>query len=195
MQQEYEQRKVWDPLIRIWHWLLVLTVVTGWWLGENRDFATINYHMYLGYTTGALLVIRIIWGFVGPEPVRFRALVVTPRSLVTYAGGMFHRAPSGVAGHNPVGALSVIAILLALAVQVITGLFSEDDGLFTEGPLAGMVSSGTRATLGSIHHITSEVILVLVGLHVSAIVFYWIWKRENLVKPMFTGWKTVRKDR
>lgn len=194
MQQEYEQRKIWDPLIRIWHWLLVISVVGGWLLGEYRDFDTIAYHMYFGYTTGGLILFRIVWGFVGPAPVRFRSLAVSPASLARYAGSMFQRKPSGVPGHNPVGALSVIAILIALAVQVVSGLFSEDDGLFSEGPLAGYVSSATRLTLGSIHHTTSEVILVLVGLHVSAIIFYQVWKRENLVRAMFTGWKTVRKD-
>jgi cytochrome b len=194
MQAGYEQRKVWDPLIRVWHWLLVLTVVGGWLLGEYRDFDTIAYHMYLGYSTGGLLALRILWGFAGPRPVRFRALAVSPAALRKYLGGLLRRAPSGVAGHNPLGALSVIAMLGSLALQVITGLFSEDDGLFSEGPLAGMVSSGTRATLGSIHHQNAKVLLVLVGLHLAAIFFYLVWKRENLIRPMVTGWKTVRRE-
>lgn len=195
MQESYEQRKVWDPLIRAWHWLLVITVTAGWLLGQYRDFDTIDYHMYLGYTTGTLLLIRIYWGFAGPGPVRFRALVVSPTDLACYLRGMFRRSPSGVAGHNPVGALSVIAILLSLAVQVITGLFSEDDGLFAEGPLAGLVSSGTRGSIGQIHHLNARILLALAGLHVAAILFYLVWKRENLIKPMITGWKIVRKDR
>ncbi len=190
----YELRKVWDPLIRIWHWLLVLSVTAGWLLGEYRDFDTIEYHMYLGYLTGTLILLRVAWGFFGPPPVRFGSFRISPASLRAYLGGVLRRKPSGVAGHNPLGALSVIAMLLALAVQVITGLFSEDDGLFTEGPLAGLVSSGVRSSLGSIHQQCSTVILVLVGLHVAAILFYQFWKRENLVRPMFSGWKLVRRD-
>jgi cytochrome b len=193
MSQGYEQRRVWDPVIRSWHWLLAATVVGGWVLGEYRDFDTIAWHMYLGYATGGLLLFRILWGFVGPSPVRFRSLLVTPGELKRYLGEMFRREPSGVAGHNPIGALSVIAMLLSLAVQVITGLFSEDDGLFSEGPLAGMVSSGTRATLGAVHHQNARVLLVLVGLHLAAILFYLVWKRENLIGAMVTGRKTVRR--
>ncbi len=194
MSSELVPQKVWDPLIRIWHWTLVIVVSVGWLLGQYRDFETINYHIYLGYATGGLLFIRIVWGMIGPPPVRFRALWVTPATLMNYLRGMFRRSPSGMPGHNPVGALSVILILLSLTLQVMTGLFSEDDGLFTEGPLAGLVSAGTRGLLGEIHHINARFLLWLVGLHVAAIGFYLVWKRENLIKPMITGWKMVRKD-
>ncbi len=195
MQRSYEQRKIWDPLIRIWHWLLLITVTAGWLLGQYRDFDTIDYHMYLGYSTGVLLLIRILWGFAGPPPVRFSALAVTPADLIAYLRDLPSRSPSGMSGHNPVGALSAIAILVALATQVITGLFSEDDGLFSQGPLAYWVSDSMRGAIGHIHHVCARVILFLVGLHVAAILFYLVWKRENLIKPMITGWKTVRRDR
>ena len=195
MPQEFEQRKVWDPLIRVWHWLLAGTVTVGWLLGQYRDFDTIEYHMYLGYATGTLLLIRVFWGFAGPPAVRLRALAVSPAGLLSYLRRLPRRSPSGVPGHNPVGALSVIAMLLSLAVQVVTGLFSEDDGLFSQGPLAGTVSSGLRGSIGEIHHINARILLFLAGLHLAAVLFYLVWKRENLIKPMITGWKTVRKDR
>ena len=149
--------------------------------------------MYAGYATGVLLLLRLVWGLVGPAPVRFRSLAVTPSRLFEYSGKMFRREPSGVAGHNPIGALSVILMLLLLSLQVLTGLFSEDDALFFDGPLANAVAGSTRTTITSIHGILSELILIVVILHVTAILFYLIWKRENLVKAMFTGWKVVRK--
>ena len=189
----YELQKVWDPVIRTWHWLLVITVTSGWLLGEFRSFSIMQWHMYAGYTTGALLLLRLLWGLVGPAPVRFRSLAVTPSRLFDYLGKMFRREPSGVAGHNPIGALSVILMLLLLSLQVITGLFSEDDALFFDGPLASTVPGSTRTTITSIHGILSEIILVVVVLHVAAILFYLYWKRENLIKAMFTGWKIVRK--
>lgn len=189
----FELQKVWDPAIRIWHWLLVFSVTSGWLLGEFRSFSIMQWHMYAGYTTGVLLLLRILWGFIGPPPVRFSALAVTPSRLVQYARKMFRREPSGVAGHNPIGAISVILILSLLSLQVVTGLFSEDDALFFDGPLAGSVSSSARITFTSVHHISSEVLLIVISLHVAAILFYLLWKRENLVRAMFTGWKLVRK--
>jgi len=113
--------------------------------------------------------------------------------LLAYAATLTKRKPSGVEGHNPIGALSVLAMIAALIVQIVTGLFSEDDGLFSEGPLSEYISDSTVLTMTSIHHYTSRVILGLIALHIAAILFYWIWKRENLIRPMISGWKWVKK--
>jgi len=192
---QYQKQKIWDPLIRAWHWLLVVSVISGWLLGEFRSFSLIQWHMYAGYTTGVLLLIRVIWGFIGPPPVRFSALIVTPAKLKTYLSKIFLRVPSGVPGHNPLGALSVIAMLVLLTTQVGTGLFAEDDGLFSEGPLSNMVSESWVLKLTSVHHIVSELLFAVVVLHVAAILFYLLWKKENLIGAMITGWKMVKKDK
>ena len=184
---------VWDPVTRIWHWLLAASVITGWTIGEFGTFSIIEWHIYVGYCTGALVVFRYAWGWIGPVPVRHRTLFASLRDVPPYVRQVGYRRPSGVPGHNPVGALSVIAMVLALTIQVVTGLFSEDDDeFFFSGPLASEVSSGTVETMTDIHHLFSEVVLVLVGLHVAAILFYLVWKRENLVTPMLHGRKWVR---
>lgn len=188
----YSEQRVWDPLIRTWHWLLAASVTTGWLLGEFRDFSTVEWHIYLGYCTGTLLLLRLLWGFVGPEPVRFSALFHSPSRIVQYLRHIGRREPSGTPGHNPLGALSVVVMLLLLAVQVGTGLFAEDDTLFASGPLSGWLSSGGVVRATAIHHIGATLLLIVVGIHVAAILFYWMWKHENLVLPMITGWKRVR---
>ena len=189
----YRREPVWDPVTRIWHWLLAASVITGWTIGEYGTFSIIEWHIYFGYCTGALIVFRYAWGWIGPVPVRHRTLFASLRDAPPYLRQVGHRRPSGVPGHNPVGALSVIAMVLALTIQVVTGLFSEDDDeFFFSGPLASEVSSGTVETMTDIHHLFSEVVLVLVGLHVAAILFYLVWKRENLVTPMLHGRKWVR---
>ena len=91
------------------------------------------------------------------------------------------------------GVLSIVAIVLALTFQVSTGLFSEDDGLFSAGPLASEVSGATVRLMTKFHNINAKVILGLVALHLVAVTFYLIWKRENLITPMLTGWKWVGK--
>ena len=192
---DLEQRRVWDIPTRLFHWSLVGTVVTGLYLGEYRGFSTINLHFYFGYATAGLLAFRLLWGFIGPQPSRLSALFPSPKRLFSYMSTLGRRRPSGTAGHNPMGALSVVAMIVALIVQITTGLFAEDDGLFAEGPLSEYVADSTVLTMTAVHHYTSRVILFLVATHIAAILFYQVWKRENLVKPMITGWKWVkRKD-
>jgi len=189
------RRRIWDVPTRLFHWALVGTVLTGLYLGEYRDFSTIQLHFYFGYATGGLLVFRLLWGIIGPAHARLGALFPSPRALVAYLRTLFARRPSGTPGHNPVGALSVLAMLAALSVQVVTGLCSEDDGLFSEGPLAAYLNGSTVLTMTAVHYWSSRVVMALIVLHLAAILFYRLWKREDLVTAMITGWKTVRRDK
>ena len=188
----YHLEKIWDPVTRIWHWALAASVISGWVLGEYRTFSTMQWHIYCGYVTAGLILFRYLWGAVGPHPARFKALLPSPASAYAYAKTLFSRTPSGTPGHNPLGALSVLAILLTLTAQVCTGLFAEDDGLFFEGPFASLVTSKTVLKMTSLHNLFAKAVLALVALHVSAIGFYLLYKRENLVSPMISGWKVVR---
>jgi len=190
----YRREAVWDPFTRAWHWVLAASVITGWMLGEFRTFSIMQWHIYLGYLTGALLVLRYVWGWVGPAPVRHRTLLASLRGMPAYVRRIGARRLSGVPGHNPVGALSVIAMVLALTAQVVTGLFSQDDALFYSGPLASEVSSDTVVMMTGYHNFFARVVLVLVALHLAAILYYLVWKRENLVASMWHGRKWV-KDR
>ena len=188
----YRTEAVWDPVTRLWHWVLAASVLTGWALGEFRTFSIMQWHIYLGYLTGALLVFRYAWGWAGPTAVRHRTLLASLRGIPAYVRHIGRRQPSGVPGHNPVGALSVIAMVLALTAQVVTGLFSEDDALFHAGPLASEVSSDTVVMMTGYHNLFAKVVLALVVLHLAAIAFYLVWKRENLVAPMWHGRKWVK---
>lgn len=153
-----------------------------------------QWHIYCGYMTGVLLILRLVWGFTGPAPVRFSALAVRPGLLIEYSKSVFARKPSAAAGHNPLGALSVVIMLVLLAIQVITGLFSEDDGLFYAGPLASMLTSSMVVKMTAMHDLCSRLVLIFVVTHVAAVLFYLFWKRENLIKAMITGWKLVKKN-
>jgi cytochrome b len=192
--QGLAQEKIWDPVTRLWHWVLVLVVGVGWSFGKFMSFDTIQWHFYLGYLTLGLMVFRYLWGFIGPAPVRYRALLPTPGKLFGYLRHVGQRKPSGTPGHNPLGSLSVILMLLAITAQAVTGLFIESDDFFEYGPLAGYVTEATVSRLTWWHHLNADFILALVVLHVSAIMFYLIWKNENLIKPMITGWKWVKRD-
>ena len=186
--------RLWDPLLRGFHWLLAFFVIAAWGLGK---FGPLNMtlHFWCGYVVAGLLVFRLLWGFVGPAPARFSHFLRGPRAIGGYMRHMFLREPSHRPGHNPLGALSVIAMLAVLAAQVSTGLVSDPDDYINIGPLASYVSSATRTKAVGWHDLGASLILILVLLHVAVILFYRFWKREDLIRPMLTGRKQVRDDR
>lgn len=192
--ETFENTRVWDLPTRVFHWSLALVVIAGWLIGKNMSFSNIEWHFYLGYAVGLLVLFRLIWGLVGPAPVRLRGLAPRPSEVLSYLKSVRKREPSGVRGHNPLGALSVIAILGTLIVQVVTGLFSESEDLFATAPLAPFVSKSEVQLANAVHEVFTHVLLLLVVLHVVALLFYWFWKRENLIRAMITGVKLVRRE-
>lgn len=188
-----QREKIWDPVSRLWHWVFALAVVINWLLGRFMSFDNIHWHFYGGFSILGLLLFRLVWGFVGPAPVRFASFVPTPASVWRQLRTFFSRQPGGSPGHNPLGALSVYAMLLVVLGQAVSGLFIESDDFFEAAPLHGAVSRGFAGAMAVLHHTLPALILILVLLHVAAILFYLLWKRENLVRPMINGWKWVRR--
>lgn len=189
-----KRQKIWDPVTRVWHWVLVVAVVAGWCFGEFMSFSTIDYHFWCGYTILGLLSFRLIWGLAGPRPVRLTALVPRPQAVFDSLRTIGERKPGGAPGHNALGSLSVIAMLLVLLAQGGTGLFVVSDDFFESAPLAHLVSDAVNDQMTWWHKTLSKVVLGLVGLHICAIFFYLLWKKENLIWPMISGWKWVKSD-
>ncbi|WP_319486849.1 cytochrome b/b6 domain-containing protein [uncultured Cohaesibacter sp.] len=188
-----ERVRLWDPAIRLFHWALVLCVVAAWGLGEfGPDVMTL--HFYFGYAIVALLAFRLIWGLIGPKTARFAHFIYGPKATLSYAASLFERKPSYWRGHNPMGALAAFALLGLLIAQVASGLMGDPDDFINVGPLAQYVGSDTASLAIDLHEALAPLLLLLVVLHVATIAFYKIWKREDLIKPMITGWKWVRKS-
>ncbi|MDO6462105.1 cytochrome b/b6 domain-containing protein [Granulosicoccaceae sp. 1_MG-2023] len=177
--------KLWDAPVRLFHWSLVGAFAWLWYSGETGS--AMDWHMRIGELVLALVIFRIIWGFVGSSNARF-ADFIRPGGVVAYLKSLFSRDAALHAGHNPLGGLVVLLMLLLLLVQAVTGLFTTDE-IFTEGPLYGLVSSDLAGQLSGLHHQNFEILLVVVALHVAAIAFYLVYKRTNLVRPMITGSK------
>jgi len=183
--------KVWDLPLRLFHWLLLVAVSTAFYAIWTDN---IELHAKAGYCVAILLIFRIIWGFIGGKHARFASFIKGPSAIAAYLA----KAKSGKhdpsdTGHNPLGALSVIALLGALLIQVVTGLFNHNDDAIPEfaAPLYRFVSNALAGDLAEIHEAMQVVILTLIGLHVAAILFYRFFKRDNLVKPMITGSKDI----
>jgi len=184
-QQTQARRLVWDLPLRLFHWLLVLSMIASYTTAK-LGFDWMQWHFYLGYWTLGLVVFRILWGFFGPRHARFGSFIHRPSAVWLYLRGMFNRESPRTIGHNPVGGLMVLLMLALLAIQATTGLFTTDDVVWS-GPYYPAVSSSTASTLSSIHSLNFNIILGAVGLHIAAIVFYGLYKRQNLVVPMLHG--------
>lgn len=180
--------RVWDLPTRVFHWALAGCVI-GLVITANVGGNWMDWHGRLGYTVLSLLFFRIVWGFVGGHWSRFATFVRGPSTVLTYLRGQAH--PLHRVGHNPAGALSVLALLTILLLQVATGLFADDEIAFT-GPLVGLVSGDTVSQATKYHKSIGKLLmLLLVSLHVLAILFYKWVKKDNLVRPMVLGDKQI----
>jgi cytochrome b len=174
---------VWDAPTRIAHWALVLLIPFAWWTAEVAH--RLDWHRWSGYAVIGVLTFRLYWGLAGSETSRFAHFIRGPGAIVSYLRG---QAPPRL-GHNPVGALSVIALLLLLIAISVLGLFTVDIDGIESGPLSDRVTFDQGRVAADLHHQGFNLLLALVALHLAAIVFY-RFKGDNLVGPMITGRKT-----
>ena len=178
---------VWDLPTRLFHWLLVILLAASFVTAKVGGNA-MQYHEWSGIIILVLLVFRTIWGFVGSQPSRFRDFVKGPAEVWRYATALAKGSSLRHLGHNPLGGWWVLAILLLMFLQTCLGLFANDD-IFTEGPLYLWVSKPMSDRLTKIHRLNQYAIMGLVAVHLMAVAFHFIIKRENLLKPMITGIK------
>ncbi|HEX7025604.1 MAG TPA: cytochrome b/b6 domain-containing protein [Gammaproteobacteria bacterium] len=187
---------VWDPLVRIGHWLLVVGFFTAYFTEDHF----LTQHVWAGYLVGAVVLFRIFWGFVGPKHARFSDFVVSPRRVFAYVRDLFRKGSQRYLGHNPLGGIMILALLASLIVTTWSGLvvYAYEENA---GPLQGWVSTGDAGGRDdeafeaaeefweSLHEFFANFTLLLVVLHIGGVIFSSVKDRENLVKAMFTGRK------
>jgi cytochrome b len=181
--------RVWDWPVRVVHWamvILLIVLLTTAWIGGDA----MPWHMRAGETMLALVLFRVAWGFVGTRHARFSSFVRGPRAVVAYARSILSPPHELHVGHNPLGGWMVIALLLALLFQTSTGLFTNDDVL-TDGPLVRLITKDLSDTLSTFHRRNAWIVGVLACAHIGAVIFYLVALRENLIKPMMNGAKTL----
>lgn len=177
--------RVWDLPTRLFHWSLA-ACIAGSLVSVNLGGNAVGWHFRFGYAILALLLFRLLWGFAGPRYARFASFPPSPAAALRYLRGERSASP----GHNPLGALSVYAMLAALALQAGTGLFATDD-IMWDGPLKHLVSNAASATLTRVHKINRFVVIALIVLHLASIAWYGFARKERLVRPMIDGDKVL----
>jgi cytochrome b len=185
-----EQRhRVWDAPTRVFHWAIV-AIVLAQWCSAEWNLLSMDWHFRLGYAALALVLFRIAWGFVGSESARFSSFVRGPEAVARYLPQVFARQPDAFSGHNPLGGWSVLVLLALLLAQSITGLFATDDiSLF--GPLAERVSVDTAGAMTGWHKDLTDALVIMIGVHLLAVAWHGLFKREDLTRAMLTGDKTL----
>lgn len=165
--------KVWDPLVRIFHWSLATLFVVAYATADEVE----KVHIAVGYTIAALVAVRVIWGFVGPQHARFSNFVRSPGVTLAYLRDiMLFRAPRYI-GHNPAGGAMIVALLVLIAGSCVTGFMMTTDAYW-----------GSKV-LEEVHEVFANLTVGLVVFHVLGVLLASFEHRENLVKAMFTGRK------
>ena len=185
--------RVWDLPTRTFHWTLAACVI-GSVVSAKIGGNAMLWHFRLGYVVFTLLAFRVLWGLVGGRWSRFASFIYAPATTLRYLRGQSRADEHHEVGHNPLGAFSVFGLLAILAAQIGTGLFADDE-ISNTGPLIKLVSGATSALLTKWHKSFGQwLIITLVLLHLAAIVYYFVRKKQNLVRPMLVGDKALGPD-
>lgn len=190
MQQQTATVAVWDPLIRLFHWLLAASFFTAYLLEDER----LKLHLIAGSVIAGLIAFRFVWGFVGPEHARFADFLFSPRDILAHLGKLLRLRASAHIGHTPAGSVMIFLLITGLILLSITGimLYGFQDG---RGPMAGMmnkVSLDTGYMIEKLHGFIADVLAVLVLMHVGGVLVESLLQQQNLIKAMFTGRKIAR---
>lgn len=175
------KQPVWDLPIRLFHWALAALIGFSWWSAENNHT---DWHIWSGFAILTLLFFRLLWGMFGSSTARFSNFVRGPRAIRDY---LRDSSRWRIAGHTPLGALSVVALLGATAVQVGLGLVSTDEDGLNEGPLAQLVSLEVSEAARELHEQFFNVVLGLIVMHLAAILYFRLARGKRLTGPMISG--------
>lgn len=182
--------KIWDISVRLWHWSIVGLIAFLWYSAEIAD-DLMDLHIQAGRLVLTLVLFRLVWGFIGSDTARFSQFITRPSQAFSELKSLFRPgSPKPYLGHNPAGGWMVIALLVLMALQAISGLFAADDYFMYEGPWASWLSGPWPERITELHHIGFKILQAAILIHILAVVIHAI-KGDRLVPAMVTGKKKL----
>lgn len=181
-----DTRRVWDLPVRVLHWTLAAAVATSF---LSYQIGAMQLHGAAGVLIITVVLTRLVWGVIGSDTARFSSFARGPAAVKAYARSLIGGETPHSVGHNPLGGWAVFALLASCLIQALLGLFSHAEDIDFEGPLAATISEATSAAITGVHEGFSTVVMIIVGVHIAANVFYLKRRNENLIRPMWTGEK------
>jgi cytochrome b len=178
---------VWDAPVRLFHWLVVVLVVSAY---VTLKLNWIDWHVRVGEALLALVIFRLLWGWFGSETARFRNFVASPMTALRHVRHLFRREPDLQVGHNAAGGWMVMLLIGLLLLETLSGLYINND-IADEGPLSEWVPAWLANAISTLHALVWDVLVAAVALHVVVILLYALVKRHNLLRPMLTGYKSL----
>ena len=191
--------RVWDPLVRLVHWGLVLAFAIAWLTGDENE----AWHIWAGYVAAGLIALRLVWGLVGSRYARFSQFVRGPRTVLRYLRNIVRGSEARYVGHNPAGAAMVLAILVTLSATAFTGWLMVEPARLAYLPSVPQIvapaladAGGDRASgkiggdaLEEVHEVLANLMLLLIALHIAGVIVTSRRHHENLPRAMITGRK------
>jgi cytochrome b len=190
MKYESEQKtKVWDPFVRVFHWVLALSFLAAYVTEEDILFA----HVWTGYLVLGLIMLRIVWGFTGTSYARFSNFVFKPKTVAKYLKDTLRLKAKRYIGHNPAGGAMIVMMLISLLLTTVSGIAVYGaEGAGPMGVWLGYAGDAAREVLEEVHEFFANFTLLLIVIHVGGVIVESLIHRENLLDAMITGYKSVK---
>ena len=174
---------VWDAATRLFHWLVALLVLAAY---VTYRLNWIFMHVLAGEAVLALVLFRILWGFLGSETTRFASFMAPPGVALAYLAGIFRRQSPPRVGHNPAGGWMIVLLLALLVGETLTGILDNND-VASVGPLSAALSEPGMNVVTTLHRVLWDALVVAIAIHLVAVLFYAVVLRQDLLLPMITG--------
>ena len=184
---------VWDPLVRIFHWLLAICFITAYLVEDER----LNLHLLAGSIVLGLIIFRLVWGMIGGVYSRFADFSCSASELRKHLYALIRLRPTDHLGHTPMGAVMIIVLLSGLLLLTLSGtvLYGIENSSLSFSPLVANLNPESVIALENVHTLVADGLVLLVLLHIGGVMVESILQKQNLIRAMITGYKTVKKEK
>ncbi len=191
---ETQKIYIWSTTVRIIHFLLVINIITMF-ITQEAEFIPIEYHAISGYFLSGLILFRILIGLLGQSQLKFINFIYSPLAVFRYVkdNQVLRKDNKRYLGHNPIGGVGIILLILLIFMAIFTGLFLSDD-LFFEAPLSSFANNQAVEILKELHEIFANFLLVAITIHILGVLYDQFILKDPIITSMITGYKPYNQN-